>query len=368
MSDDEEIGVAEDYEPEEGEDTPGDVGDGYTLEEVPKRKPTKKLPGYSAGKPSRLPKEKLMTSEGIIPLQSGTNIWDSQKGMTGFGRPRDVLDKIIAHNFKPLSEDKQNALNEVVRLQSGSNRFDSQKGMSPMGNVRDVLYKPKGTGGVDEVSEEKQRMRDGIVPLQSGTNKLASQKGMRGFGMPRLTFTKEFLDPCPESQGNIGAQMGTNKLASQKGMTGFGATRNQVSKYVDEARGEIANDETAVMKQSLGSSLSHANQSGMAMFGSFRNNTMMSLGRVERASQGFVPFQSGINWADSQAGKTAFGQPRNQVTVAVDDTREPLPEELARDPNTPMWSCGYQYGASQRGMTAIGAPRDVKGRFVRRLW
>lgn len=35
-----------------------------------------------------------MKSEGIVPLQAGTNKLASQRGMTGFGTPRDVLSKI----------------------------------------------------------------------------------------------------------------------------------------------------------------------------------------------------------------------------------------------------------------------------------
>ncbi|KAK0423913.1 hypothetical protein QR680_008402 [Steinernema hermaphroditum] len=35
----------------------------------------------------------LRQTDGIVPLQSGTNQFDSQKGMTGFGMPRDVKGK-----------------------------------------------------------------------------------------------------------------------------------------------------------------------------------------------------------------------------------------------------------------------------------
>uniref|UniRef100_A0A1I8AHJ0 Calponin-homology (CH) domain-containing protein n=1 Tax=Steinernema glaseri TaxID=37863 RepID=A0A1I8AHJ0_9BILA len=35
----------------------------------------------------------LRQTDGIVPLQSGTNQFDSQKGMTGFGTPRDVKGK-----------------------------------------------------------------------------------------------------------------------------------------------------------------------------------------------------------------------------------------------------------------------------------
>ena len=38
---------------------------------------------FSAGKPSKHDKNKLMRSEGIIPIQAGSNKYASQKGMTG---------------------------------------------------------------------------------------------------------------------------------------------------------------------------------------------------------------------------------------------------------------------------------------------
>lgn len=37
--------------------------------------------------------EQKIKSEGIVPLQAGTNRLASQKGMTGFGTPRNVLQK-----------------------------------------------------------------------------------------------------------------------------------------------------------------------------------------------------------------------------------------------------------------------------------
>lgn len=170
------------------------------------------------------------------------------------------------------------------------------------------------------------------------------------------------------SQGFIQLQMGTNRFASQAGMTGFGMPRHNLTKFVDEARGEIPYDESVIPKQSAGSSYG-ANQAGMSGFGSFRNTTVFGMKNQDRASQGLIPFQMGINWADSQAGKTAFGMPRNTYTPAVDDGRPELPEELARDPNLPKWSSNYYPdGANQGGMTGFGMPRDVKGSYLRRLW
>ncbi|KFD64961.1 hypothetical protein M514_11552 [Trichuris suis] len=319
------------------------------------------------GKPSTLPKEKLMRSEGIIPIQSGTNKYASQKGMTGFGRPRDVIDKVKCENLKPIEdESKIQSLRDVLPLQSGTNKYASQKGMTGFGCPRDVIGKTKGTGGTGEVDEEKAKATDGVIPLQAGTNKLASQAGMTGFGMPRSVLHRFNPDQDRQSQGFVHLQAGTNKLATQQGMTSFGSPRTNVTKYKDSQRGEMANDESVIPRQTTGYK-EGANQAGMTGFGMPRNTTIMQLSRQEQKSQGLIPYQMGINWGDSQAGKTGFGMPRQVFTNYTDDIRGELPEELARMPDVPFWS-GMEKLASQAGMTAMGMPRDVKGTYLRRLW
>ncbi|MFH4981990.1 hypothetical protein AB6A40_008699 [Gnathostoma spinigerum] len=87
-------------EPEEGQEEsndesapvkpPADIksptpGKTHALPTVPKSK-QKKTELYSAGKPSKHDKEKLMRSEGIIPIQAGSNKYASQRGMTGWSR------------------------------------------------------------------------------------------------------------------------------------------------------------------------------------------------------------------------------------------------------------------------------------------
>jgi hypothetical protein len=100
-----------------------------------------KPPVYSAGKPSKFDKNKLMSSDGIIPLQSGSNKWASQALMTGFGMPRDTArdQKTFAPNIKEVTDEKK------------------------VGNIRTAQW------------------------AQTGTNEFASQRGMTGFGMPRDT-------------------------------------------------------------------------------------------------------------------------------------------------------------------------------------
>lgn len=354
-------GETEGGEPEEGGDD--DAHPWRKQKHADKAKPFDVM--FSPGKPSRLPKEKLMSTEGIIRLQAGSNKHASQKGTTGFGAIRDVVDKIKCNNLEEITdEEKIASMKGVLPLQHGTNKYASQKGMTGFGATRDVLYKPKATN-LAEVEEEKARATDGIIPLQSGTNKLASQAGMTGFGMPRPVFAGE-SEQDRQSQGFIHLQMGTNRFASQAGQTGFGMPRLNITKYKDEARGEVPFDESVISRQTSGYK-EGANQQGMTGFGMPRNTTVSTLRNQERKSQGMIPYQMGINWADSQAGKTGFGQPRQATTYIVDDARGELPDELARAPEIPFWT-GMEKFASQAGMTAMGMPRDVKGAYLRRMW
>lgn len=87
------------------------------------------------GGPKRWTMEQLRASDAIIPLQSGTNQFASQRGMTGFGTGR---------------------------------------------NTTTPVY-----GGLDIAPEPEARQPDPVIPLQYGTNQYASQRGMTGFGQPR---------------------------------------------------------------------------------------------------------------------------------------------------------------------------------------
>lgn len=54
----------------------------YGVPELP-RSVQRRMANYSGGKPSKHDKDKLMRSEGIIPIQAGSNKYASQRGMTG---------------------------------------------------------------------------------------------------------------------------------------------------------------------------------------------------------------------------------------------------------------------------------------------
>lgn len=335
--------------------------------------PKHKDPVYSPGKPGKFGKDKLMASDGIIPLQSGSNKWASQKLMTGFGVPRDVArdQKTFSPNIKEVTDEKKiGNMRTEPRQQSGTNIFASQKGMTGFGVPRDVLSKSKGTGGVTkEIPEEKARASEGIVILQSGTNQLASQAGMTGFGMPRLLFNaKVNPEQSRPSQGFIHLQMGTNKYADQSNQkVDLGKGRGNITKFTDTGRKEIPHDETVLSRQTTGWK-EGANQQGMRGFSAFRLQTDQNLINQDRKSQGLIPYQMGINWAESQTGKTAFGCPRQVFTSYTDDSnREELPDNMARMPFVPFWS-GAEDFASQSGMTCPGMPRDVTGKHIHRLW
>lgn len=106
-------------------------GKNYGLPNQPKSVQRRQA-NFSAGKPpAKFTKEQLMRSEGIIPLQGGTNKFASQKLMTGFGTPRDVVDKVKADNIAEVTDEKKiEALKASTWLQSGTNKFASQKGMT----------------------------------------------------------------------------------------------------------------------------------------------------------------------------------------------------------------------------------------------
>ncbi len=60
--------------------------------------------------------------------------------MTGMGTGRDVCREgakvlVLPDDVAPVSEDKERATDGIVRLQSGTNRFDSQRGMTGFGTI-----------------------------------------------------------------------------------------------------------------------------------------------------------------------------------------------------------------------------------------
>ncbi|KAI6182849.1 hypothetical protein M3Y97_00425000 [Aphelenchoides bicaudatus] len=84
----------------------------------------------------------LRQTDSLVPLQSGTNQFDSQKGKTGFGMPRNTATKVeFADQEKRYKVEELTQRDNLIRLQSGTNKFDSQKGMTGFGSPRDVKGK-----------------------------------------------------------------------------------------------------------------------------------------------------------------------------------------------------------------------------------
>jgi hypothetical protein len=104
--------------------------------------------------------------------------------MTGFGTPRNTSTRVKAENLVEIPDDILMRTHGDVRLQSGTNKYASQRGMTGFGTGRDVCREGISVNqlpaDLQMLPEEKIRLSDGIVRLQSGTNKYDSQKGMTG--------------------------------------------------------------------------------------------------------------------------------------------------------------------------------------------
>uniref|UniRef100_A0A915DDJ3 Calponin n=1 Tax=Ditylenchus dipsaci TaxID=166011 RepID=A0A915DDJ3_9BILA len=305
----------------------------------------------------------LRQTDGIIPSQAGWNKGDSQKLMTNFGTPRNTSTRVKSENLQEVPEEILLKSHGEVRLQSGTNRYSSQKGMTGFGTGRDVcregVHVNQLPADLEPVSEEKIRASDGIVRLQSGTNKYASQKLMTNFGTARRETTKIVDTKHPDydhekpDQSEIPLQSGTNKFASQKGMTGFGTTRRETTKIVDtnhpEYNPESSIDATCIPYQ-------------MARW----EVLDPSISWQNRKSQGMVRLQSGTNRFASQAGMTGFGTIRNTTYEA--EAGELPYEDMKKSEAIIPAQAGWNKGDSQKLMTSFGAPRDVRGKHLKRIW
>ncbi|CAP31702.1 Protein CBR-UNC-87 [Caenorhabditis briggsae] len=334
------------------------------------------------GQPKRVGRwtlAQLRQTDGIIPSQAGWNKGDSQKLMTNFGTPRNTNTRVKSENLQEVPEDIANRSHGEVRLQSGTNKYCSQRGMTGFGSGRDVCREgvrvAQNPADLAELPEEKIRMSEGIVRLQAGTNKYDSQKGMTGFGTGRRETTKMVDSKHPEydhekpDQSEIPLQSGTNKFASQKGMTGFGTARRETTKMVDSNHPDYSHecsiDQTTIPSQ-MGSN-QYASQKGMTGFGQPRWEVLdPSISWQNRKSQGMVRLQSGTNRFASQAGMIGFGTCRNTTFEAEGGE---LPYEAMKVSETIIPSqAGWNKGDSQKKMTSFGAPRDVKGKHLKRIW
>lgn len=325
--------------------------------------------------------DQLRQTDGIIPLQYGTNKFDSQKGMTKFGTPRNNTTNVRSTHLQELPEEVVRAAEKELRLQSGTNIYASQKGMTGFGSGRDVAKQGKqnmvSPADVPELSEEKVLASEGIVRLQSGTNKYDSQKGMTGIGTARREVTHmkdskhpEYISDQSIDQSTIPLQSGTNKFDSQKGMTGFGTNRRETTKMLDTQHPDINiehPDQKTIPLQS--GTNKFASQKGMTSFGAPRLETMNPmLSHQNRKSQGQVSYQMGSNLYASQRGMTSFGMTRDVRKWADSEGQELTYEDVKKSETIIPSQAGWNKGDSQKGTTGFGAPRDVKGKHLKRIW
>jgi len=252
----------------------------------------------------------------MINLQTGTNKFDSQRGMTGFGTPRLTLTKSKDKGFIEL--DRKG--NETVRTQAGTNQYASQKGQTAMlafrPNLPRIHYKEGWTPGAERESET-------IVPCQMGSNQYASQAGgeiVIGARRNQLARVRGRMPRDRRTELLIPFQSGTNVYASQSGMAdppAVGAYRQATTECEGLNWTEEMIRKSGINTPWFYGSNKFASQKGSGGFWKYRDVLCKMVGGKEIPEElllkceGLVRLQSGTNKLASQRGMTGFGTPRN---------------------------------------------------------
>jgi len=151
-------------------------------------------------------------------------------------------------------------------------------------------------------------------------------------------------------------------------MMSFGTNRRELSHMIDTKHPEydMQCPDASTIPAQMGSN-KYASQVGMTSFGHPRWEVLApSISKQQRKSQGLVPAQMGSNQFASQEGMIGFGTIRNTTYYA--EAGE-IPEDDYKLSQAIIPSqAGWNRGDSQRGTTSFGAPRDVKGKHLKRIW
>ncbi|KRY14356.1 Uncharacterized protein T12_13627 [Trichinella patagoniensis] len=279
-------------------------------------------------------------------------------------------------NDKPSKSSKWtfeqlNAGQSVLSLQTGTNKFASQKGMSAFGSPRANIYRSEDRGFV-----EPDRKGQGITRAQCGTNQFASQKGSSPFlacrpNVCRVQDKQDWLltngqsdDRRHQSDTIIPMQAGSNKFATQSsGQVVIGGRRNQCTLV----RGRLAKDRRCEQYIPFQSGTNvFASQSGMTdppAVGAYRQTTIEPEGlnfteEQLRRSTAEIPWFAGTNKFATQTGSGGFSKQRDVIFKSTGGKE--MPEEMARKCDGIL---RLQFGtnklANQSGMTGFGTPRSV---------
>uniref|UniRef100_A0A5S6R306 Calponin family repeat-containing domain protein n=1 Tax=Trichuris muris TaxID=70415 RepID=A0A5S6R306_TRIMR len=265
--------------------------------------------------------EQLNGGQAVLSLQTGTNKFASQKGMTAFGMPRANVSR--TNNGAFLEPDRKGE--GIVPAQCGTNRFASQKGLSPFMTIRPNICRMQDKDGWQNASDKLRQASQAVIPMQAGTNKFATQGDgvVMGARRNQCTRVRGRLPKDRRSENVIPFQSGTNVFASQNGMTdppGVGAYRQATMEPEGLNFTEEQLRRSSLDVPWLAGTNKLATQRGSGGFLKQRDVIFKSVGgkqlpeELKRKSDGILRLQFGTNKLASQSGMTGFGTCRNVLT------------------------------------------------------